>query len=289
MVSDARVCPDTKIALTSCDGVKGCKAQLVAALALVGLAPPTAIAADVVSVVHHGDGRYTLSTTLAGTTNPAHGQIAIVPTAEELCGDRYPHYGRYRFDASAPSKATEASGPTSLTYRQDIECSDVPQQAAKTASAPVPPAPSTAPTDEDGALIRARTVTYLQAKDAADAGAAYKMLSKEMASYTSPEVWKDTRTSFTAKVGPGAQPTVVRITWYDDPQGAPTPGRYVAADYRVDYPSEAFTCGYVVWLRQADGGYLIVREEEGQATPDLLANLSPEQRLQMRAQLQCRD
>lgn len=265
-------------------------AQAHVAWALTLLALPSMICAtDVVLVQEHGSALYTLSTTLTGTTDPTHGHMVIVPKAEELCGDRYPHYGHYRFDASAPSKATEASGPTSLTYRQDIECSDMPQQAAKTASAPVPPALSAPPTDEDDALIRARTVTYLQAKDAADAGAAYKMLSNEMASYASPDAWKDARASFNAKAGPGAQPTVVRITWYDDPQGAPTPGRYVAADYRVDYPSEAFTCGYVVWLRQADDGYLIVREEEGQATPDLLANLSPEQQLQMRAQLQCRD
>lgn len=90
-------------------------------------------------------------------------------------------------------------------------------------------------------------------------------------------------------VSPGGEAAVVRITWYDDPPGAPTHGRYAAADYRVDYPREAFTCGYTIWLRQADGGYLVVREEEGRAAPDVIAKLSPEQRLAMRAQLQCRD
>src|SRR3546814_14058669 len=41
--------------------------------------------------------------------------------------------------------------------------------------------------------------------------------------------------------------------------------------------------------RQSDGGYLVVREEDGQAPPDVIAGLSTEQRLMMRAQLQCRD
>lgn len=260
------------------------------ALLLVSLAlPGAASAADAVHVEDHGGGRYTLTTTLGGTTDPAHGQLAIVPTAEELCGELHPHYGHYRFESSAPSEATEASSPASLSYRQDIACRDQPQQAVETASAPVPPAPSTPPTDEDAALIQDRTLAYLQAKGSADADATYAMLSKEMASYASPEAWKDARSTLNAKLGPGAEPAVVRITWYDDPQNAPSHGRYAATDYRVDYPNQAFICGYVVWLRQSDGGYLVVREEEGQAPPEVIAGLSPEQRLAMRTQLQCRD
>src|SRR3546814_2575768 len=82
------------------------------------------------------------------------------------------------------------------------------------------------------------------------------MLSSELASYASPAAWKETRSALNARLGAGAEAAVVRLTWYDDPQNAPTHGRYAAADYRVDYPHEAFACGYVVWLRQSDGGYL---------------------------------
>jgi len=260
------------------------------ALLLASLILPGATSAvDAVHVDDHGGGRYTLTTTLSGTTDPAHGQLAIVPTAEELCGELHPHYGHYRFGSSAPSRAAGTSGPTSLNYEQDIECRDQPQQAVETASAAVPPAPSTPPTGEDATLIGERTLAYLRAKDAANADAVYAMLSREMASYASAEAWKEARSALNAKLGPGGEAVVVRIAWYDNPQNASTHGRYAAADYRVDYPSEAFTCGYVVWLRQSDGDYLVVREEEGQATPDVIADLSPEQRLMMRAQLQCRD
>src|SRR3546814_473583 len=244
---------------------------------------------DAVHVDDHGGGRYTLTTTLDGTTDPAHGQLAIVPTAEELCGELHPHYGHYRFESSAPSEATGTSAPASLSYEQGVECHGQPQQVAESASAPVPPAPSTPPTSEDEALLRERTLAYLQAKNTADADTVYAMLSSELASYASPAAWKETRSALNARLGAGAEAAVVRLTWYDDPQNAPTHGRYAAADYRVDYPNEAFACGYVVWLRQSDGGYLVVREEEGQATPDVIAGLSTEQRLMMRAQLQCRD
>lgn len=269
--------------------VRACPTRTRPALLLVFLAFGAANAADAVHVEDHGAGRYTLTTTLSGTTDPAHGQFAIVPTAEALCGELHPHYGHYRFESSAPSEATGTSAPASLSYRQDIACRDQPQQALETASAPVPPAPSTPPTSEDVALIQDRTLAYLRAKGSADADATYAMLSKEMAGYASPEAWKEARSALNAKLGPGADPAVVRITWYDNPQNAPTHGRYAAADYRVDYPSDAFICGYVVWLRQSDGGYLVVREEEGQAPPEVITGLSPEQRLAMRAQLQCRD
>lgn len=258
-------------------------------LAVLILCAATAAAADGVRVEDHGGGRYTLTAILADTTDPAHGQLAIVPRAEELCGGRHPHYGRHRFESSTPSSATAESGPTSIRYSQDIACRDTPQEAVETASPSVPPAPSAPPGDEDVAQVRATTLAYLQAKMAADANAAYAMLSAEMASYAAPAAWAKARGAFNAEAGPGAEPDVVRITWYDNPSHAATPGRYAAADYRVDYPSDAFTCGYVIWLRQADGGYLAVREEEAQATPAVIADLSAEQRLAMRAQLQCRD
>jgi hypothetical protein len=110
-----------------------------------------------------------------------------------------------------------------------------------------------------------------------------------MASHVSPDAWTAARNAFNAQVGPGATANVVRITWYDNPAGAPVHGRYAAADYSVAYPSAGFTCGYVMWLRQADGGYLIVREEEAQVTPDNVAHLSAEQVATMRVQLRCRD
>lgn len=246
----------------------------------------SASADERVQVQDHGNGRYTLTTTLAATADPAHGQLAIVPKAEELCGDLHPHYGHYRFESTAPAIEPEPAQATAkLRYSQDIQCLAAPEQAPTT----IPPAPATPPTAADAALIQRRTTEYLLAKVAVDAGTAYAMLSDEMRSYAAPEEWAAARNAFNAKAGAGAVATVVRLSWYDNPANAPTPGRYVAADYRVDYPSTAFTCGYVAWLLQGDGNYLIVREEEGQMTPDILATLAPEQRSTIRAQLQCRD
>lgn len=97
------------------------------------------------------------------------------------------------------------------------------------------------------------------------------------------------RTQFNAAAGQPSHRDVVRVTWYDDPAGAPQPGRYAAADYRGDYPNTSFYCGYVLWHLQADGRFRIIREEEAQMLDEIAKAFSPEQLAAARAQLQCRD
>jgi hypothetical protein len=252
----------------------------------------TSVLAADIRVEARGDDRYTLTVELEGTVDPLQGQQVVVPKAQELCGRRHPHFGRHRFEGREPSLANEGEGVATLHYSQDIECRDTPQEAATppTTQSTIPAAPDAPPTADDDRQVRGRTLAYLRTRETADAQAAFAMLSPEMLAYTTtPAAWREGRTEFNTKAGSGARAEVVRLSWYDNPQGAPTLGRYVAADYRVDYPSRAFTCGYVVWLRQADGDYLVVREEEALATPDIVANLSAEQTTQLRAQLQCRD
>src|SRR5690606_318885 len=68
--------------------VRACPPRTRVALLLASLAlPGAASAADDVHVEDRGGGQYTLTTTLDGTTDPSHGQLAIVPTAEALCGE----------------------------------------------------------------------------------------------------------------------------------------------------------------------------------------------------------
>lgn len=265
---------------------------LASASAFSTLALSTSVLTADIRVEARGDDRYTLTVELEGTVDPLQGQQAVIPKAQELCGRRYTHFGRHRFEGREPSLANEGKGIATLHYTQDVECRDTPQEAAAppTVVVPAPPAPDTPPLAADEAQVRERTLAYLRTRETADAQTAFAMLSPEMLTYTTtPAAWREGRVAFNAKAGPDARAEVVRLTWYDNPQGAPTLGRYVATDYRVDYPSRAFTCGYVVWLRQADGDYLVVREEESLATPDIVANLSAEQTTQLRAQLQCRD
>lgn len=147
----------------------------------------------------------------------------------------------------------------------------------------------TQPTAEDERTVRTATVNYLAAKDRGDFDAAYALLGSEMAAMFTTENWRSPRAAFNAAAGQPNNREVVRLTWYDDPAGAPMPGRYVAADYRGDYAHAGFYCGYLMWYLQPDGSYRIVREEEGQMLDAIAKTFTPEALASARAQIQCRD
>jgi hypothetical protein len=260
--------------------------HMICLIALAFVAPAIAGTPNEVQVRELGHGRYQLSVTLGETVDPSRGQAALVPKALELCGPLRPEFGHYRFEGNEPLAGTGNAKKRSLQYTQDIECKD---PSIPDAVSVVPPAPATPPAAEDEADIRERALAYLEAKDTGAFDHAFAMLGPTMTGYMTPESWRKPRAAFNAAAGGDAAREVIRVTWYDNPPNAPTPGRYVAADYRASYASKAFYCGYVVWLRQEDGGYLIVREEEGQATPEIAARIAPESMAATRMQLGCRD
>src|SRR3546814_18750696 len=138
--------PKARIASVAGSAVRARTSRARLALWLASLVLSGAIhAGDAVHVDDHGGGRYTLTTTLDGTTDPAHGQLAIVPTAEELCGELHPHYGHYRFESSAPSEATGTSPPASPSYEPEVAGHGQPPQSPTGAPPPLPPPPPTPP------------------------------------------------------------------------------------------------------------------------------------------------
>src|SRR3546814_13256683 len=93
--------PKARIASVAGSAVRSRTSRARLALWLASLVLSGAIhAGDAVHVDDHGGGRYTLTTTMDGTTAPAHGQLALLPTAEALFGELHPHYGPYRFQTN---------------------------------------------------------------------------------------------------------------------------------------------------------------------------------------------
>src|SRR3546814_11219075 len=99
--------PKARIASVAGSAVRSRTSRARLALWLASLVLSGAIhAGDAVHVADHGGGRYTLTTTLDGTADPAHAQFAIVPTADDLSGHLHPTYWHYRFESSAHSDET---------------------------------------------------------------------------------------------------------------------------------------------------------------------------------------
>jgi hypothetical protein len=155
------------------------------------------------------------------------------------------------------------------------------------AAMPAAAAPAADPAAER--KVRAATEAYLAAKDAGDFAKARAMATEEAKPYLDSDNWSEPRAEFNRGAGQPKQRRVVRLTWYDNPQGAVRAGRYVAADYRGDYAHAGFYCGYVVWLEEPDGSYRVMREEETQIPAQMAAKFDPVRMAQTRKQVGCRD
>lgn len=260
---------------------------LALALSFAAMAP-AAFATDApqVEVKPLPGGRFELTATVTNTTDPRKGQAALLPKAMELCGTGSPRLGTYTFKSTAPMAGTGSTISTSLVFVQEMQCGDA--TPVDTVVSAVGRAPATPPSANDEADIRSRTLKFMSAKDRGDFDAAVAMFTGTTGAMLTEETWRSKRRAFNASAGMPLQQQVMRVTWYDDPTGA-APGRYAAADYSASHENAAFYCGYVMWLLQADGGYQIVREEEGQMNPAEARLIAPSDMATARAQLGCRD
>ena len=245
---------------------------------------PASMAADSIELrtSQLGADQYELAIELPASVGPQQASSMLFPVAEQLCTGRPPQMGRYRFESHAPL-APGASSTATQTFTQEVTC------GTSSEVVHVARAPKTPPTAQDEQTIRTDTLRYLEAKDRGDFDKAFAVLGSELAEMFANEKTRESRATFNAAAGLPNSREVVRLTWYDDPSGAPVPGRYVAADYRGDYPHDGFYCGYVVWLLQLDGSFRIVREEEAQMPDEIAKKFSAEELAAARAQLQCRD
>lgn len=263
--------------------------QMLSLAAILSLAQGVAEVSADVDVRPLGSNRYELTIIITGTHEPSVGHQAALEIAQQVCGALQPSLGHHKFEGRAPATASQATDkPPTLRFIQQIEClaADV---DPKDAVAELPPAPDQPPTADEEVGIHAATLEYLAAKDDGDFDRAHAMLKPATGDMFTEASWREPRRQFNKSAGKPEEREVVRITWYDDPAGAPSPGRYAAADYRAAYASGAFYCGYVVWLRQHDGSYRIVREEEGRMDPETLARGLEEELPDLRQRLGCRD
>ncbi len=261
---------------------------LMLALAFVAL-PSQATVTEAVQVEVRpvsADG-YELRVVLPAAVTEAQAQAALQPVADKVCQGRRAQLGRYRFEATDPVATGAAQDQAGTqTFSQQMQCVD---GDALPAPPPGQPAPKTPPSDDDKRTVTEQTLAYLSAKDRDDFTAVRAMLdSHSVALLSSPEALS-ARIAFNQAAGEPKQRQVVRLTWYDDPAGAPRLGRYVAADYRGDFAHAGFYCGYAVWLLQPDGQFRIVRSEEGTLAPADAEAIAPENIAATRAQLGCRD
>jgi hypothetical protein len=224
---------------------------------------------------------YRIKITLPAVVRPDEAQALLAEAGAQLCSGQAFAWGHYEFETTQPPpEAKDTSASTRFT--QDLLCGE---PVARTGT----PAPKTPATDADRHDVEARTLDYLVNKDKGDFAAADAMFDPEVLAQMNTKRWRDDRRAFNAAAGLPEKRSILGVTFYDDPADAPQLGRYAAVDYRASFRDRSFYCGYVLWLRQADGSYRLTREEESVAPDAEVRKLSAEQLATLRQQPGCRE
>jgi hypothetical protein len=231
------------------------------------------------------ENRYEITAAPPVDFNEAQVQAALMPLAQQTCAGRTARWGRHRFK-KRQALTGEPEDTDTQTFIQEFECADALSVAVEDTGTP---APLTPPSEDDKRKVTEQTLAFLAARDRNDFASALEFISEPTREMLSSPNGNANRRDFNAAAGEPESRQVVRLTWYDNPAGAPRRGRYVAADYRGDYSHPGFYCGYAMWYLDPDAQFRIVRMEEGVMTPETVQSLTSEQKAGMRQQLGCRD
>jgi len=149
-------------------------------------------------------------------------------------------------------------------------------------------APSWQPTGLQKARVEELSKAYFAEKDAARYAEAWKRLGPGLRQQRTFEEWRDAMAAGAARAGTMQRRELKKVTIYRSSQSG-TPGTYAAVDFTGRFSNADTYCGYLVWSEQADGGFLLMREEENYIYNATAARLTAEQRSKMRGVFRCVD
>ena len=229
------------------------------------------------------DGGYRILLTAPGLTLEQ-GQAKAMAEALRLCGGPPVALGHYRWRGEERlDEAGVSRTPVSLTLEQDANCgAEPPRAAGKAAPSGWQPGPV------DQARVLDFTARYFTDRDSGRYAEAWALLTPTMKEMTPFAEWQRQAAEFARGAGTIRRRTPVAVTWYDSPAGV-EPGLYAAVDFAGEAEKLLMLCGYVVWRRQQDGSFQLVREEQNVIERASAPAMTPEKVARIRSSLGCRE
>jgi hypothetical protein len=250
---------------------------ILIALLLAATPPAPAISSEKI-----GEKKYRIVLTAPGLTL-GQGQILAGREAARLCGGDPVTLGHYSWRSNEKLDAKGRSrDPVALTLEQEAECAAPPP--------PVIPRPTGwQPSPADEKTVLDLTGRYFAARDSGRYRDAWNMLTPSMQEMSPLPEWQASHKRFDDRAGGGLRREPVKVTWYDNPANADVAGIFGAVDFVGKADKLQVICGYLVWLRQADGSWRLTREEEGSIDdgPGVLSR--PEQLARNKEAIGCRE
>jgi hypothetical protein len=147
-------------------------------------------------------------------------------------------------------------------------------------------APSWQPSSSQKARVEELSKAYFAEKDAARYAEAWKRIGAGLRQQWTFEDWRDAMAASAARAGAMQQRELKKVTVYRSSQSG-APGTYAAVDFTGRFANADTYCGYLVWSEQADGSFLLMREEENYIYNATAARLTAEQQAKMRGVFRC--
>jgi len=205
----------------------------------------------------------------------------LLPKSQELCGAKI-----FRFEHTEYKKTENISRPEEprqLELKQELSCVDATNTPARTVTTQDR---EWQPTAAQVQQVERLSAQYFAAKDGRKYDDAYAMLSPSLKSELSRDRWEADAKKFNEDAGEVRSRIIKKLTWYKDSPKAP-PGVYAAVDFVSQYAHLDTHCGYLVWHEQADGTFLLSREEQRYLINSAKEKLRPNELEQGRERLRC--
>ncbi|MES2318484.1 MAG: DUF4019 domain-containing protein [Pseudomonadota bacterium] len=236
-----------------------------------------------IDVEQLGEDAYRLTLKSYTSKSAVAGQRELQARAKALCGARNAHFGKYVFDQVESLAGPKSKGVNHLLLKQEIKCGESEPAEVGSAANSIP----FTPTEDQVKRVELQSEQYFAARDQGRYQDAYAMLAPSFRQVTPLERWQSRTAAFNQRAGAVSQRAVRKITWYQDPPNT-QPGIYAAVDFDSQFALMTLHCGFLAWRMQADGSFLLVREEENGLDRVTAQKMRPADLGLVRAQFGCK-
>lgn len=166
-----------------------------------------------------------------------------------------------------------------LASSTDVPVTQVKETAAE---------PKWEPSEQDQLKIKLASYQYLQTKDNGEFETAFKAYSIENASAIDFKTWKYDQLIFNATAGAVLDRTYTRISWYESSPDNALPGVFATVDYSSIFSNIDIQCGMLMWHKNADGNFELIREQNNFLDKEAQSKLSDSEIEQTKTKFGCK-
>ena len=145
------------------------------------------------------------------------------------------------------------------------------------------------PSEQDQLKVKLLSYQFLKAKNDGDFNSAFEVFTENTKSTIDFKQWKYNLVVFNATAGANVDTTFTRISWYENSPEESLSGVFASVDYSSVYTNVDIACGNLMWHRNDDGNFELIREQENFIDKSSQEKLSETEIAETKTKLGCKD